>query len=68
MPDNNHSYMTPIGDMVIEDIKARMAVGIQTYGTYLRPHNGRNALLDAYQEALDLACYLKQRLVEEGIL
>ena len=34
------------------------------YGTALQPHNGRDALLDAYEEALDLAMYLKQAIVE----
>lgn len=30
----------------------------------LQPHNGRNALIDAYQEALDLVVYLRQALEE----
>lgn len=51
---------------VIADVEARRLVGIARYGTALQPHNGRNALLDAYEEALDLAMYLKQRLIEEG--
>lgn len=55
-----------IQDQVIADIEARKQVGISRYGTALQPHNGRSALLDAYEECLDLACYLKQRLVEEG--
>jgi hypothetical protein len=54
-----------IQSLVIEDIKLRRQVGVERYGTALQPHNGRNALLDAYEEVLDLACYLKQRLVEE---
>lgn len=55
-----------IQSMVIADIEARRQVGIKRYGTALQPNNGRNALLDAYEEAIDLAMYLKQRLVEEG--
>jgi len=51
---------------VIADIEARRLVGIARYGTALQPHNGRNALLDAYEEVLDLAMYLKQRLIEDG--
>jgi hypothetical protein len=35
-----------------------------TWPTYLQAHNGRDALLDAYQEALDLAIYLRQALAE----
>jgi hypothetical protein len=55
-----------IQSQVIADIERRREVGIKRYGTALQPHNGRNALLDAYEEALDLAMYLKQRLVEDG--
>lgn len=51
---------------VIADIEARRELGIRRYGTALQPHNGRNALLDAYEEAIDLAMYLKQRLIEEA--
>jgi hypothetical protein len=51
---------------VIADIEKRRELGIKRYGTALQPHNGRNALLDAYEEALDLAMYLKQRLIEDA--
>lgn len=54
----------PIADLVAEDIAARKAAGIERYGVPLQAHNGRDALLDAYQEALDLACYLRQALAE----
>lgn len=54
-----------VQDMVIADIEARKRVGIQRYGTVLQPFNGRNALLDAYQEAIDLAIYLRQLLYEQ---
>jgi hypothetical protein len=50
--------------MVIADIVARRQVGIQRYGTALQSHNGRDALQDAYEEALDLACYLRQAIAE----
>lgn len=53
-----------IQDRVIDDINRRKEVGIQRYGTVLQPFNGRDALTDAYEEALDLAQYLKQLLVE----
>lgn len=54
-----------IQDLVIADIEARKQVGIKRYGTVLQPFNGRSALLDAYQEALDLCQYLRQLLYEE---
>jgi hypothetical protein len=53
-----------VQDAVCADIQARKQVGIARYGTPLQPHNGRDALRDAYEEALDLACYLKQALLE----
>ncbi|HYS41154.1 MAG TPA: hypothetical protein VEO01_36530 [Pseudonocardiaceae bacterium] len=55
---------TSIQSLVRADLDAREQVGIQRYGTPLQPHNGRDALRDAYEEALDLACYLKQAMVE----
>jgi hypothetical protein len=53
-----------IQSMVIADLEARRQVGIQRYGTALQPHNGRDMLLDAYEEAMDLTVYLKGCLVE----
>lgn len=58
--------MTPIQKLVIMDMEDRMLHGIRKYGVALQPFNGRNALKDAYEEVLDLAVYLKQRLVEEA--
>lgn len=53
-----------VGEVVIRDLTGRMEAGRITYGTYLRPFNGRDALQDAYEEALDLACYLRQAMLE----
>jgi hypothetical protein len=53
-----------IQDLVITDIADRKAVGLERYGTLLQAHNGRDALMDAYQEALDLAIYLRQVIAE----
>lgn len=55
-----------VWQLVIADMQARREVGIQRYGTGLQPFNGRNALADAYQEALDLAVYLRQKIEEES--
>ncbi len=57
-----------IVDLVMEDLQERKRIGIQRYGTPLQAHNGRNALVDAYQEALDLVIYLRQHLVERNAL
>ena len=51
-------------DLVLADLTARAEVGREKYGTYLRAGNGRDALMDAYQEALDLCMYLGQALME----
>lgn len=40
--------------------EARDLMGRSKYGTPLRVHNGREPLVDALQEALDLAVYLHQ--------
>lgn len=56
-----------IVELVQEDLEARSKEGLRKYGEPLKANNGRNALIDAYQEVLDLACYLRQRLEEELI-
>ena len=58
----------PIHEQVIEDIRHRAEVGKQNYGTYLQVNNGRDSLLDAYEEAQDLALYLKQAILERNQL
>ncbi len=55
---------TPTWDLVIEDMKARDLMGRERYNTPLVPHNGRSSLQDAYEEALDLAVYLKNAILE----
>jgi len=58
----------PVWDLVIEDMKQRDKVGRERYGTPLQTFNGRDALIDAYQEALDLVVYLRQAIEEREIL
>lgn len=50
---------------IVKDLEARSSLGTDKYGFPLSSHNGRNALNDAYQEALDQAQYLKQALMEQ---
>lgn len=52
--------------LVIADVGARRQMGIEKYGTPLQAHNGRDALMDAYQESLDLSCYLRQMIEERN--
>lgn len=54
----------PIWELVIEDMQERDRRGRKKYGTPLQAGNGRDALVDAYQEALDLAVYLRQAIEE----
>lgn len=49
---------------VMRDLLARDEVGREKYKTSLKTDNGRDALMDAYQEACDLVMYLKQALME----
>lgn len=53
-----------VWDLVISDMRQRDQQGEKKYGTRLQPFNGRDALVDAYQEALDLTVYLRQALFE----
>lgn len=56
---------TPTWELVMQDMTARNEIGKQRYGTPLQPHNGRNSLQDAYEEALDLCVYLKNAIIEQ---
>lgn len=46
-------------DLVQADLAGRKAMGIAKYGVAHQADNGRDHLVDAYQEALDLAVYLR---------
>ena len=61
MPTSSSGDIT---ELVIADLKARRELGIAKYGTTLQAFNGRDALVDAYQEALDLVQYLRQAISE----
>jgi hypothetical protein len=54
----------PIWSLVIRDMMDRHWVGVKTYGVPLQAANGRDALRDAYAEALDLCAYLRQAIEE----
>ena len=51
--------------LVVADLVARREVGVAEYGVPLSAGNGRDALVDLYEELLDAVCYLRQAL-EEG--
>lgn len=62
LPVVNHNRF--IQDLVIEDIEKRKRFGIAKYGVALQANNGRDMLLDAHEEALDLCIYLRGCLEE----
>ena len=53
-----------IVDLVVSDLAERKRLGVERYGMALQAHNGRDALRDAYEEAMDLCVYLRQ-VIEE---
>lgn len=64
-PSPKSSDSPSMHDLVIEDMEARKQFGLNKYGTILQANNGRDALKDAYEEVLDLAVYLRQKLYEQ---
>lgn len=59
-----------VGDvwlLVLKDMEERRLHGIEKYGVPVQPYNGRDPLVDAYQEALDLCVYLRQAIEERDV-
>ena len=54
-----------VWDLVIADMQERDRIGTEKYGTRLQPHNGRDFLVDVYQESLDRIVYLRGKIYEE---
>lgn len=63
-PDPKQSTHPAVWGLVMKDMVDRDQTGRERYGVPLQGHNGRDALVDAYQEALDLAVYLRQAIYE----
>ena len=55
-----------LASQILTDLKARKKKGFESYGTALQAHNGRNALMDLYQEVTDGVQYARQ-VQEEGV-
>ena len=53
-----------VWSLVMRDMAERDITGAAKYGVRLQPNNGRDALVDAFQEALDLCVYLRQAIFE----
>jgi hypothetical protein len=54
-----------VRDLVLKDMRDRDEWGRSKYKTPLQPFNGRDALVDFYQELLDSSVYLQQYLYEQ---
>ena len=52
----------PTLDGVVKDLVDRAEVGFKKYGRYLHENEADNMLQHAYEEALDLAMYLKTEI------
>jgi hypothetical protein len=64
LPRSGRSDLPQVHELVAADLMARRDLGVRRYGVALQPFNGRSALRDAYEEALDLAVYLASALWE----
>jgi hypothetical protein len=53
-----------VWSLVMRDMVDRDIFGAEKYRTRLQPCNGRDFLVDAYQEALDLVVYLRGAIYE----
>lgn len=53
-------------ERVLADMRERDAQGRAKYSVALQPHNGRDAVVDLYQELLDASVYAKQILEERS--
>lgn len=51
-------------DLVLADMAERDRIGTAKYGVRLSGHDGRDSLVDAYQEALDQVVYLRKAIYE----
>ena len=49
-------------DLVMLDLSLRKKAGEKKYGMAHQHDNGRNHLLDAYEEAMDLCVYLRAEI------
>lgn len=63
-PDPKPNQNPAVWPLVMVDMASRDKLGRDRYGTPLQAHNGRDALRDAYEEALDLAVYLRTAIFE----
>jgi len=54
----------PYHNTIIDDLQYRSRIGLERYGTTLKTNNGRDALIDVYEELLDAYVYAVQYSME----
>lgn len=63
--DESVCYVEFMGNpQIADDLRARAEMGKDRYGTLLMTHNGRDAVMDCYQECLDALMYIMQAKLE----
>jgi hypothetical protein len=67
-PPPTTNDLPAIWPLVIADCEERHRLGVERYGTPLQPFNGREVLVDAYQEQLDGLAYMRQAIEERRAL
>jgi hypothetical protein len=63
-----HEVDVELIDSIIVDMRERDRIGRERYGVPLTAGNGRDHLVDAYQEALDMLVYLRAELDERDVV
>lgn len=63
-PKPRRNSSRPIIDMVVEDLRRRAGEGEIQYGAPLQVFNGRDPLLDLYEELQDATLYVRQEIEE----
>ena len=62
--EDYYSVKDKITEAVIMDLASRAQRGLEKYNTTLGENNHQNMLQHAYEEALDMAQYLKKEITE----
>lgn len=63
-PEPVTTALPPIWELVMADMRERDRIGAERYGDRLRVTTAVDPLRYAYEEALDLACYLRKAIAE----
>ena len=61
---DEHGIQTSALAATLVDMQDRDQMGLEKYGTRLQPFNGRDGLVDTYQEFLDACVYLRLSIHE----